>query len=149
MILITIYIIKGTAFGEQNSCCKVMCIVLFVLSGIRLFLKIISFILLIIAFTLVDRWIKESRSKGPSAGNWMAFLIPYIIFLIIEVLQLLCVIYIYKLLKLKSNTSYSEYLKNGQSVEQVSVTVTNAQISQTPPIFPNQNTPSSQQKVMN
>ena len=149
IILITVFIFNGSAFDKKNSCCKVMCIVIFVISSIRILLKIISFILLIYSYTLVDEWLEEKRISGPTTKDWLGFLVPYILYLIIEVTEFLSMIYIYKLLKLKSNVSYLEYLKNGQNVEQVSVTVTNAQISQTPPILPNQSTPSSQQKVLN
>ena len=65
---------------------------------------------------------------------WILILIDILIVLF-EVINFLCFNYLYKLLKLKADSSYDEYIKNGNPIEQNSVTQTNIQVNQNQPVL--------------
>ena len=47
--------------------------------------------------------------------------------------------YLYRLLKIPTNSSYNDFITKSQSVKQVSVIAANTQINQNPPMFPYNN----------
>ena len=148
MIVLYIFLSNGTAYNGNNSCCKCMCIASFILSGIILILKIIFFAISIYYYNKVEEWIKEEGVPGASTSDWLKLLIPYILYFIIEIVHIIAVIYLYQLLDLKSSVCYRDFINKSQNVP-VSVTVTNAPIMQTSPIFQNQLPPQEQQNVKN
>ena len=122
------YIYKGSAFAKLNNTSKILCILTLVFSGIILFIRILGLILGIYAYNQVENWISEMGAPKASTSDWLKLIIPFILYIIFEIMHFLAVNYLYKLIKLKTNVSYEEYLKNGQVVEQTSVT--NTQINQ-------------------
>ena len=100
------------AFGEFNSCAKCMCITSMVFSGIMIIFRIIILIIIIAAATEVG------------GGVWAGFIITFILFLAVEVINFLAFYYLYKLLELKADCSYNDYIQKKPS-EQISVTVNN------------------------
>ena len=148
MIVLIIFLTNRTAYNENNSCCKCMCITSFILSGIILLWKIIFFALFIYYYNKAEEWIKEEGINGASTSDWLKLIIPYILYFIIEIVHIIAVIYLYKLLDLKSSVCYRDFINKSQNAP-ISVTVTNAPIMQTSPIFQNQLPPQEQQNVKN
>lgn len=124
---------SGEAYDKSNKCCRILCIVSMVFSGIIIFLRVLTLILGIVLYSQVDKWLEKEGVKGASTGDWIKLLIPLIIYVIVEVIHFLSVNYLYKLLKLKTDVNYEEYLKGGQTVEQNSMT--NVQITQNQPVL--------------
>ena len=141
MIVIIIKISNGSAFAQDNSCCICMCIASLIICGIIFVMRIIFFIEFIVAYNTIDKWIeKETKAGGASTSDWMKLIVPYILLFIIEIIHILAVIYLYRLLKIKSNVCYRDYLYNGPNVPNspTTVTVSNDPMIKNPPIIPNQ-----------
>lgn len=124
---------SGEAYDKSNKCCRILCIVSMVFSGIIIFLRVLTLIFGIVLYSKVDKWLEKEGVKGASAGDWIKLLIPLIIYIIVEVIHFLSVNYLYKLLKLKTDANYEDYLKGGQTVEQNSMT--NVQVVQNTPVL--------------
>lgn len=133
MIFVLIYINNGSAFDKNNKCSKILCMIEMVFSGIVLLIRFLGLIIGIILYAQSSRWIKNLGIGKARTSDWIKLILPYIIYLVIEVIHFLAVNYLYKLLSLKTNSNYNEYEKNGVPVEQVSVT--NAQITQNQPVL--------------
>ena len=125
MSVILCNICNKNAFGKFNKCCKILCIVSLVFSGVIIISQILTLIIIIALAS-------ETDTEG---GFWAGFIITFILVLAIEVIHFLSVYYLYKLLKLKADCSYNDYLKKGTGVEQNSVTINNNTTNQNP-IFP-------------
>jgi hypothetical protein len=124
MIIILIHILKGSAFDKFNKTAKTLCVISMVFSGILLFfliLFIIGVIIIINAF--------NNLFKGTSTREWFIILIILIFCLVLEILESLAYNYLYRLLKLKTNSNFDEYLKNIQNIISQD-SVTNTQIYQ-------------------
>ena len=93
------------------------------MSGLFLLLR---FIFLIGSFIFFGQTSRIRGSLGISIFHWCIFLIPAFIIVIIEIIDFLSVNYLYKLIRLKSDVSYNEYLKNGETIGQVSVIIANS-----------------------
>ena len=104
-----------------------------VFSGIIIFLRVLTLIIGIVLYSKVDKWLEKEGVRGASAGDWIKLLIPLIIYIIVEVIHFLSVNYLYKLLKLRTDANYEDYLKGGQTVEQNSMT--NVQVVQNTPVL--------------
>lgn len=124
---------SGEAYDKSNKCCRILCIVSMVFSGIIIFLRILTLIIGIVLYSKVDKWLEKEGVRGASAGDWIKLLIPLIIYIIVEVIHFLSVNYLYKLLKLRTDGNYEDYLKGGQTVEQNSMT--NVQVVQNTPVL--------------
>lgn len=124
---------SGEAYDKSNKCCRILCIVSMVFSGIIIFLRVLTLILGIVLYSQVDKWLEKEGVKGASTGDWIKLLIPLIIYVIVEVIHFLSVNYLYKLLKLRTDANYEDYLKGGQTVEQNSMT--NVQVVQNTPVL--------------
>ena len=124
---------SGEAYDKSNKCCRILCIVSMVFSGIIIFLRVLTLILGIVLYSQVDKWLEKEGVKGASTGDWLKLLIPLIIYVIVEVIHFLSVNYLYKLLKLRTDANYEDYLKGGQTVEQNSMT--NVQVIQNTPVL--------------
>jgi heme/copper-type cytochrome/quinol oxidase subunit 2 len=125
---------NGEAYDKSNKCCRILCIVSMVFSGIIIFLRVLTLIIGIVFYNQADKWLKEKGiSGGAPAGEWAKLLIPLFLYIIVEIIHFLSVNYLYKLLKLKTDVNYEEYLKGGQTVEQNSMT--NVQITQNQPVL--------------
>lgn len=124
---------SGEAYDKSNKCCRILCIVSMVFSGIIIFLRVLTLILGIVLYSKVDKWLEKEGVKGASTGDWIKLLIPLIIYIIVEVIHFLSVNYLYKLLKLRTDANYEDYLKGGQTVEQNSMT--NVQVVQNTPVL--------------
>ena len=124
---------SGEAYDKSNKCCRILCIVSMVFSGIIIFLRVLTLIFGIVLYSKVDKWLEKEGVKGASAGDWIKLLIPLIIYIIVEVIHFLSVNYLYKLLKLRTDANYEDYLKGGQTVEQNSMT--NVQVVQNTPVL--------------
>ena len=124
---------SGEAYDKSNKCCRILCIVSMVFSGIIIFLRILTLIIGIVLYSKVDKWLEKEGVRGASAGDWIKLLIPLIIYIIVEVIHFLSVNYLYKLLKLRTDANYEDYLKGGQTVEQNSMT--NVQVVQNTPVL--------------
>ena len=148
LIIITIFINNGTIVNEHKTFGLVVCIIALILSGIIIILRLIILIGGIILYAIevrnYNKYIKPYISTNPyehiSIGSWLLLIIPTLIIIAIEVIHYLAVNYLYKLIKIPTISSYNEYLKSGESVEQGSVTIANTQINQNPQIFPYNNT---------
>ena len=124
---------SGEAYDKSNKCCRILCIVSMVFSGIIIFLRVLTLIIGIVLYSKVDKWLEKEGVRGASAGDWIKLLIPLIIYIIVEVIHFLSVNYLYKLLKLRTDANYEDYLKGGQTVEQNSMT--NVQVVQNTPVL--------------
>ena len=133
MAIILCKLISGEAYGKSNKCCRILCIVSMVFSGIIIFLRVLTLIIGIVLYSKVDKWLEKEGVRGASAGDWIKLLIPLIIYIIVEVIHFLSVNYLYKLLKLRTDANYEDYLKGGQTVEQNSMT--NVQVVQNTPVL--------------
>ena len=122
-IIILVKIKNKSAFGQSNKLVKVLCIISMIFIGIIILFKILIAILTVIIL-----------SKG--MGFWSSIIITYIFYIALEVINFLAFNYLYKLLSLKADCSYDDYLKNGTPVEQNSVTQTNIQVNQNQPALP-------------
>jgi len=143
MIVIIIKISNGSAFSQDNSCCKCMCVACLIISAILLVLRIIFFIAFIVAYNKIDNWIEKDIKLKATTSDWMKLIIPYIFFFIIDIIQILAVIYLYRLLDIKSNVCYRDYLNTGLNIPNItnspiSVTVSNDPMIKDPQIIPNQ-----------
>ena len=75
---------------------------------------------------------KKRRNQGGAPTiSWVRFLVPSSIYLVIEIIHFIAVNYLFKLLKLRTDRRYDDYLKGGQVVEQNSMV--NVEIAQTQP----------------
>ena len=123
-IIILVKITNKDAFGISNKNVKVLCIISMILIGIIIAFKLLALFLLIFA-----------ASKG--MGFWIPIIITYIFYIAFELINFLAFNYLYRLLNLKADCSYEEYLKNGSPIEQNSVTQTNIQVVQNnKPVLP-------------
>ena len=136
IINLTQNIFNGSIYDENNKRGKIIYIIVLIVSSLILLLR---FIFLIIAFIYFGQKSRFRGGLGPSAFQWCIFLIPNFIFTILVIIHFLSVNYLYKLIRLKSNVSYNEYLKNGETIGQVSVIIANSPNNQNPPIFPYNN----------
>ena len=127
LIIITIKISNREIYGKFHKSGKILCIISLIISIIIIIYRIGLFIIMI----LVNRFL----SGDISTGKLLAFNIPTLIIILLEVIQFLWVNYIYKLLRLNSKVSYEEYLKEIRNAGQVSVIVSNENIDQNPPAF--------------
>ena len=117
-----------------------------ILSGIIIALRLLITILGIILYAREARkynnavkGLEKWGFEKISVGDWILFLVPTLIVTALEIIHFLAVNYLYRLIKIPTNLSYNDYITKGQSVEQVSVTVANAEINQNPPMFPYNN----------
>ena len=120
--VILCHLCNNETFGKYNKCDKILCIVSLVFSGIIIVLRLLT---LIIIIALVSE----------AGGFWAGFFITFLIFIAIEVIHFLALNYLYKLLSLKEDCSYNDYIKKGSPVNQNSVTITNKE-NNNPPMFP-------------
>lgn len=107
IIIILWKIANKNAFGISNKTVKVLCIVSMVLSGFLLLFGLITLIILI-----------ALASEIKNASFWGIFIVIYILILANEVIHFLAIYYLYRLLDLKADCSYSDYLKKGSPVGQ-------------------------------
>ena len=114
---------QNEAFGKYNRCDKTLCMVSLVFSGIIIALRLLTLILII------------AIASETGGGFWAGFIITFLLFSSIEVIHFLSVYYLYRLLTLKADCSYNDYLKNGTAIEQNSVTVNNTTTNPNP-MFP-------------
>lgn len=128
LIILTINTFNGSIYDKNNKMGKILCIIVLSIGGVILLIRLIALILSFLAIAITS-----------SSKYMLIILIPTILVFALEIIQFLAVNYFYKLISLKSNVSYNEYIKNGQNVDQVSVTITNTPINQNPPIFPYNN----------
>lgn len=142
LTLITVYILNGKIFASYNKRGKILCILAHLFSGIIIMTRIATFILVILNYRDNKKWSKKENKKSASTMDWLLFLIPCGIYCLLEITHLLAVNYLFKLIKLHSNRSYSEYKKSGQFVGEVSIHGSNSDIK-APQIF-NPSTESSQ-----
>ena len=124
MIIILIHILKGSAFDKFNKTAKTLCVISMVFSGILLFFLILFIIGVII---IINGF--HHLFKGNSARAWFIILAILIFCLVLEIIESLAYNYLYRLLKLKTNSNYDEYLKNIQNIISQD-SVTNTQIYQ-------------------
>lgn len=148
MVVLVVTINSGSAFDSNNSCCRCICITSLVLSIIMIIMKIIFFAVFIHFYNKVDKWIRKEGIDGASTSDWLKLIFPFTLYFTIEIMHIICAIYIYKLLYLKSKVCYKDYV-NKSPTAPVSVTVSNTPIIQNSPIFQKQSTPSGQQNVIN
>ena len=146
LIILLIKISNGKVFNDFNKTGKVLCMVALILSGIIIALRLLITILGIILYAREARkynnavkGLEKWGFEKISVGDWILFLVPTLIVTALEIIHFLAVNYLYRLIKIPTNLSYNDYITKGQSVEQVSVTVANAQINQNPPMFPYNN----------
>ena len=137
MIVTIVMISNDSAFEENNSCCKCMCIASLIICGIIFILRIIFFILFVAAYNNANNWVEENIKIKASGSDWAKLIIPYIFFFIMDIVQILSLIYLYRLLKMKSSVCYRDYLVKGPRPP-ITVTVSNDPMIKTPQIFPNQ-----------
>ena len=116
------FLVNGKIFDKYNKRGKILCIFAIIFSAIIIMSRIATFVLVMIFYRDNKKWLKKENKKGPSMVN-----------------------YLFKLIKLHSNVSYSEYKKSGQFVGEVSIHGSNNDIKN-PQIFPynNPSTESSQ-----
>ena len=150
LIILLIKISNGKVFNDFNKTGKVLCMVALILSGIIIVLRLLVTILGIIFYAREARrynnavkdledWGYDFGFAKISTGDWIFFLVPTLLVTALEIIHFLAVNYLYRLIKIPTNLSYNDYITKGQSVNQVSVTVTNTQINQNPPMFPYNN----------
>lgn len=138
-------LVSGKIFDKYNKRGKILCIFAIIFSAIIIMSRIATFVLVMIFYRDNKKWLKKENKKGPSISDWLLFFIPCGIFCLFEIIHLLVVNYLFKLINLHSNVSYSEYKKSGQFVGEVSIHGSNSDIKN-PQIFPynNPSTESSQ-----
>ena len=137
LIILIINISNGNIYDKFNKKGKCLCIIILILSILILIYRLGLFILIILLDKFLTKFLGQSSST--STAEWLEFIIPSLFIIALEVINFLSVNYLYKLIRLNSNISYSEYLQEIRNVGQVSVTITNEKISQNPPIFPYNN----------
>ena len=115
MSVILCYLSNKKAFVDSNKCCKILCIISLILSGLIIIFRILTLIIIIALASATDT----------GGGFWAGFIITFLLFLAIEVIHFLSVYYLYRLLTLKADCSYNDYLRNGTAIEQNSVTINN------------------------
>ena len=120
-IIILVNLINKNAFNKTNKLLIILCIVSLIITGIGVVVNLVVFIFLFVISVSVSFF-------------WILILIDILIVLF-EVINFLCFNYLYKLLKLKADSSYDEYIKNGNPIEQNSVTQTNIQVNQNQPVL--------------
>lgn len=123
IIIILWKIANKNAFGISNKTVKVLCIVSMVLSGFLLLFGLITLIILI-----------ALASEIKKASFWGIFIVIYILILANEVIHFLAIYYLYRLLDLKADCSYSDYLQKGSPV--VQNTTVEIKNEQNLPVFP-------------
>ena len=145
LFCVTIFLLNGKIFDKYNKRGKVLCGFAIVFSALMIISKITTAILVVISYRDNKKWLKKEKKKGPSLMDWLLFFIPCGIFCLLEIIHFFMVNYLYKLIKLHSNTSYSEYKKGGNLVGEVSIRGSDADIKG-PQTFPynNPSTESSQ-----
>lgn len=135
LILLAIVLVavrNGKAYDKRNKCCKILCLLTIVFSFIILVLSIMTLVWGIILYKQDDRWRKKEKIRGGAPTiSWVRFLVPSSIYLVIEIIHFIAVNYLFKLLKLRTDRRYDDYLKGGQVVEQNSMV--NVEIAQTQP----------------
>ena len=147
MIVLIIMISNNSAFAENNSCCKCMCIASIIICCLIFILRVIFFIIFIAAYNNSTKWIEEGKKLKASGSDWAKLVIPYVFFFIMDICQILSLIYLYRLLNMKSSVCYRDYLDKGQ-ISPITVTVSNDPMMKTPQIFPNQLPPPGYQNQL-
>ena len=133
LMILIINISNGQIYDKFRKSGKYLCIIIIIVSILIVIYRLGLFILLI----LLDKFLsKYFHSSSSSTKEWIEFIIPTILIIALEVIQFLSVNYIYKLIRINSNVSYSEYLQELRNVGQISVTINNEKINQNAPIFP-------------
>ena len=120
LFFVTIFLLNGKIFDKYNKRGKVLCIFAIIFSALMIISKITTSILVLISYRDNKKWLKKEKKKGPSLMDWLLFFIPCGIFFFFVIIHFFMVNYLYKLIKLQSNTSYSEY-KKGNFVGEVSI----------------------------
>jgi len=145
LIFVTIFLVNGKIFDKYNKRGKVLCIFAIIFSALMIISKITTSILVLMSYRDSKKWLKKEKKKGPSLIDWLLYFIPSGIFCLLEIIHFFVVNYLFKLIKLHSNVSYSEYKKSGQFVGEVSIRGSDTDIKN-PQIFPynNPSTESSQ-----
>ena len=150
LIILLIKICGGQVFNGFNKKGNVLCLVVLILSGIIIVIRLLLTILGIVFYAReahrynniikdLEKYGYHSEGTKISTLDWILFIIPTLIITALEIIHFLAVNYLYRLIKIPTNLSYNDYITKGQSVDQVSVTVTNTQINQNPPMFPYNN----------
>ena len=124
MSIIIVYISNGSAFDKNNSCCICMCIVSLILCAVLFVLRFIFFIDYIVEYNKAQNWMEENIKMKASGSDWAKLIIPYIFLFILDIAHILSVIYLYKLLKIKSNECYRDYIDKGPN-EPANITIAN------------------------
>ena len=133
LMILIINISNGQIYDKFRKSGKYLCIIIIIVSILIVIYRLGLFILLI----LLDKFLsKYFHSSSSSTKEWIEFIIPTILIIALEVIQFLSVNYIYKLIRINTNVSYSEYLQELRNVGQISVTINNEKINQNAPIFP-------------
>ena len=138
LLFVTIFLLNGKIFDKYNKRGKVLCIIAIIFSALMIISKITTSILVLISYRDNKKWLKKENKKGPSLLDWLLFFIPSGIFCLLEIIHFFVVNYLFKLIKLHSNVSYSEYKKSGQFVGEVSIRGSDTDIKN-PQIFPSNN----------
>ena len=130
--IIAFYLRKGK---EKFKCVKILCIISMIFSGLILLFHFLGLILGIIVYKRAKSYISRYGTYQPRirTSDWIAFIVPWIVYFSFEIVHFLAINYLYKLMSVKSFDSYEEYLKRGENVEQVSVTSTEINVNQNPP----------------
>ena len=120
-IIILVNLINKNAFNKTNNLLIILCIISLIATGIGVIINLVVFVLIfVVSVNFSFFWI---------------FVLIDIFIVLFEVMNFLCLNYLYKLLKLKADSSYDEYIKNGNPIEQNSVTQTNIQVNQNQPVL--------------
>ena len=145
LFFVAFFLASGKIFDKYNKRGKILCIFAIVFSVLIFISRIVTFIFVMINYRDNKKWTKKEKKKGPSMMDWLLFLIPCGVFCLLEIIHFLVVNYLFKLIKLHSNVSYSDYKKSGQFVGEVSIHGSSSDIKN-PQIFPynNPSTESSQ-----
>ena len=107
LLCVTIFLLNGKIFDKYNKRGKVLCIFAIIFSALMIISKITTSILVVISYGDNEKWLKKEKQKGPSLMDWLLFFIPCGIFCLLEIIHFFMVNYLFILIKLHSNTSYS------------------------------------------
>ena len=116
LLFITLFLISGKIFDKYNKRGKILCLVAIIFSALTIMSRIATFILVMLNYRDNQKWLKKEKKRSASTLDWLLFFIPFGIFCVLEIIHFLVVNYLFKLIKLHSNVSYSEYKKGGQFV---------------------------------
>ena len=145
LFFITIFLVSGKIFDKYNKRGKTLCIFDIIFSALIIMSRIVTVVFVMLNYRDNKKWSKKENKKSASIIDWLLFCIPCGIFCFLEIIHFFVLNYLFKLIKLHSNVSYSEYKKSGQFVGEVSIHGSNSDIKN-PQIFPynNPSTESSQ-----